>query len=123
MNSKQLSQEYDKLYQQAADILKDENPCQVKSCRICAGGTGTLLDRRSPTYCCSGCPFVSKKGRCTVKALGCKIWICKSAAQKNPTAYEKLKVVRDRAIELGVLIGMNSWLSKKPCLLILTGRH
>lgn len=82
MNSKQLSQEYDRLYQQAADILKEHNPCEIKSCWDCVGGRNLL---RNPTYCCSGCPFVSKKGRCTVKALGCKIWICKSAAQTEYT--------------------------------------
>ncbi len=69
---KKLSIEYDRFYEEADKLFKKYNPCKFKD--------GKCICNRNNTYpskngCCGMCRYLNSKG-CTIKSLGCKLYIC-----------------------------------------------
>lgn len=67
---------YDQLYRLASKILEKSSACAT-----CPLGpyTGKAQpngpNKYTKNWCCGGCPHLGPNG-CTVKALGCKLWLC-----------------------------------------------
>lgn len=79
LKERDRSEVYDKLYDLAARLLRGANACANCPVKSPPRKLGDLLWReRSKTWCCGGCRHTSDTG-CTVKALGCKLWLCGNA--------------------------------------------
>lgn len=76
------SEVYDRLYRLAHRILNKNKCCA--NCPI-----RSVLDN-SRSWCCNGCPHLGPNG-CTVKALGCSLWLCGNANSKADKAGKRLK--------------------------------
>lgn len=94
-----------RLYRKADEVLKSLDPCMIVPLpdgRIsCAEGcANTAMSTHLGHGCCQGCPHLGPKG-CTVKALGCKVWLC-SAVETTPAgkvANKQLQSIRDEMRE------------------------
>ena len=64
-----LSAIYDLLYTKASLAMAIFNPCRIKDGRC-----------RRGDFCCQDCPHLGQNG-CTVRALACKLWLCRTAAR------------------------------------------
>ena len=88
------SEIYDKIYQEAQDILNKYNPCEIvvkdgfATCR-----TESCCDEGQ--ICCCGCNFHSNKG-CTVKCLVCKLFLCHYIPLDHP-AKQELMLLHEKA--------------------------
>ena len=97
----QRKQLYSDYYLIADTILKKYNPCNISADgKTCIGGTP----------CCTGCDHLSSKG-CTVKALGCKLWLCYTAQIKNPECDKELHELARKAYGDNIPLGYRT--SKK----------
>lgn len=98
---KRLGAIYDRMYKKADKLLKEHNPCRITpikekpGCFSCAGSWSG-----GSTLCCAGCLWFDKG--CTIKALGCKLWLCSRTAHKNPELVAILKGMIERANSLGI---------------------
>lgn len=99
------SAEYDSIVAKAESILAQHNPCEfqvndgVASCIWTrqTGGWGhgeTISD-----CCCGGCEHHSATEGCTVKAVGCKFWLCSVAERNTPSVVIALSELR-RSVKL-----------------------
>lgn len=87
LDKQQLSDLYDKLYDELDAFLKKHNPCKIrleKNRVTCVhtrknGGTWPGTEK----LCCEHCTKYWDNG-CTVKALGCKVYLC-NKAERNLT--------------------------------------
>jgi hypothetical protein len=110
-----LEQAYDQLYDAASDILKRDNPCDIR--RDEDGVVSCSRSRRDPYFtrnhphlCCEGCPHATDSG-CAVQSLGCRLSSCTSslvlsaerAGWKDETVID-LAQLRDAARKMGVPI-------------------
>ena len=95
MNREELSLAYDTLYDEGTAVLERDNPCQFIK-------TGDKLACTNPTGpCCGGCKYLGPDG-CTVKALGCRVWLCYHAQEKFPQTFIALKDIKSRAETIGI---------------------
>ncbi len=89
LNTVELSALYDRIYDIADRLIKKYNPCN-----ICIKNNKTLctyytIDKHDEFYlpqnklCCLYCSkgYWSKRG-CTVKSLGCKLFLCQAITNK-----------------------------------------
>ena len=76
-----LMAEYDRLYDEGNAILKQHDPCQI---RTVDGVASCVRTRAQPSYenpnqegqlCCGGCKHLGPNG-CIVRSLGCKLSLC-----------------------------------------------
>ena len=96
----ELSKLYDRIYNIADRLIKKHNPCKIRIKNnkiLCAYYT---TDKNNEFYlpqnklCCLYCNkgYWSKEG-CTVKALGCKLFLCQ--AVKNKILKKRFEKLRD----------------------------
>ena len=88
---------YDAIFDEASEILKRDNPCEIGTDGKC------LYGRRLNTtsFCCGGCKYLGPEG-CTVKAVGCRVWLCDCAKRKHPQTYIALQDVKRRIERAGI---------------------
>ena len=87
----ELSALYDRIYDIADRLLKKHNPCKIytEDKYIFCKYHETGIPLRNKCYlCCSSCEYCSKEG-CTVKCLGCKLFLC-GLATKERKKLEKI---------------------------------
>ncbi len=91
---------YDALFKDGQEALAD-GPCQIKRGKdgviTCLYGRGST----NSTWCCESCEHLTRDG-CSVQALGCKVWACRTLVEKRPDVVHKLNLIRERAWEMGV---------------------
>ena len=87
-----LNAKYDELYAKAQKVLDEHKPCTTSEGALCHYGT----------FCCNSCKHVRSSG-CCVKALGCKLWICKDAGKCSPTASKQLRKLSEEATKFDLL--------------------
>lgn len=88
LSQQELSQLYDKLYENGVRILRKHDPCGFSNGKCAA-------PRKN---CCEDCKYLSKNG-CTVKELACKLWLCDSARRRFPGCARKLDELWDVAMK------------------------
>ena len=91
-----MGQLYDILLASGQRTLDYYNPCDWKD-----GKCRRMRSLKDDAGCCEGCKHLSPKG-CTVKSLGCKLWLCEG--QRN--------TFRECEIELEALRQVKSRLSR-----------
>lgn len=91
MNKKQLRKLYGLLYHLADRLIQQHNPCRHDENGVCKEDRD--LGDGCKNGCCSGCRHLSPNG-CTVKALSCKIWLCRHVADQNLELSRKLDMLR-----------------------------
>lgn len=98
MNKSDLSKIYDLLYQEADRIITQGNPCDFVD--------GTCVSSRKhinkDCKCCEGCKHLEVGKGCTVKSLGCKLWLCRDGASPHQYIEGYLGALRGIAIALGI---------------------
>ncbi len=111
MNLKRLSAKYDCLYEKADKLFKEHNPCLfIDGLCICNRKVSTKRQRHSGG-CCGGCKYVGSKG-CTVKSLGCKLFVCDHIYLNYKTLYEKIYKLGQKAVMKDFSLGQY-YLSKE----------
>jgi hypothetical protein len=96
------SKVYDLLWGVADGIFKCNNVCDYVdgACRH---------DRLVGTVgqCCQGCKYlgVGNEGRCTVEALGCKLYACRYLQDHDPWLKGYLDALKDVAAAFGIPTG------------------
>jgi len=93
-----LSDQYDKLCGMMEQVIKRNNPCNIKvdgttNCITCAG------QRSTEALCCEGfkpadiprCKHWKSNG-CSVKSLRCKTWFCYETSDKLPIDSHRYEV-------------------------------
>jgi len=107
VSTKELSAIYDRVYDIADRLFKQYNPCNIRK----KGNRVTCIGKTDPckTLCCYECsPFCNLTGYyywnsgCTVKCLGCKLFLCRPARKKSPILSKKLYRLKDRALMMGL---------------------
>src|SRR5258706_3499307 len=102
---------HDQIYDSAKELLKRENICQIE---IIDGKVTCYASRKYPTItphdklCCKGCTYHDPKKGCTVRSLGCKLWLChelESEKQVSEHASAHLKTLRGVAASLHLTWG------------------
>lgn len=92
MKIRDRSEVYDRLV-----ILADRVLNKSKACAKCPIGCVTLEPSRA--WCCGGCPMLGPTG-CTVKALGCKLHLCRSEGAKvSDHAWDRLERLKKIAVK------------------------
>lgn len=79
LKGKTRKEVYDEIYQRAEDILVASGV--KKECIKCS--------QKKYGGCCSGCKYLNEKG-CTVKALGCKLWLCSERLNEFSIMIKKI---------------------------------
>jgi len=93
---------YDDLYQQAAAVLREINPCKIR--RASDGSVSCFESRKygvqDGDLCCGGCKHLGVKG-CRVEALACKVWLCHAVKQTKAgqRAMEALEAIAAKALQ------------------------
>lgn len=112
-----LMAEYDRLYDEGNAILKQHDPCQI---RTVDGVASCVRTRAQPSYenpnqegqlCCGGCKHLGPNG-CTVKSLGCKLTLCGYLPYDAPVVVA-LYDLRKQVWGLGVPSSIRA--SKEQC--------
>ena len=85
----ELSALYDRIYDIADRLLKKHNPCNIRTEGTKVSCTYRLCETR---LCCGGCDKYWDKG-CTVKALGCKLFLC--GAVRNKILQKRFRKLRE----------------------------
>lgn len=99
MTKYQYSKLYGNIYYIVDYLFKLYNPCKIKNGRCqfnkdynkskylntCCGNKGF--------NCISKCIYLSKKG-CTVKSLGCKLFMCNNIKNNYPKFYEIINIIK-----------------------------
>jgi hypothetical protein len=85
---------YDKLYNEAEELIKLYNPCQIEN--------GICLRARKDkckSFCCHGCKHLTEKGCSANKPLPCKIWFCYIAFDNLPDkARFKIQMLKNKIV-------------------------
>lgn len=68
-NIKEMSENYDLIYEEADKLINEYNPCQFEN------GKCIIAREKNIEICCKPCYYLTNKG-CNVKALGCKLAFC-----------------------------------------------
>lgn len=118
-----LSELYDYLYEQGQALFDKYDPCKFtptpKGTVLCAEVPGRVLApipalgtpatplRVHDDVCCTGCKHLGSMG-CTVKALGCKLWLCSGRTKLYPELANKLLGLRKEAEFAGVPMGIRT---------------
>lgn len=108
-----LSAEYDRLYDEAARILREDDPCQIRRDPdgiVRCTSVRAKMKMKSYAYmrtqqtqlCCTSCKHLGPEG-CTVQSLCCKVWLCDGLRETDTAA--KLRAVERKATVKGVPIG------------------
>ena len=107
LDIEKLSALYDRIYDIADRLIKKHNPCNIHKRGdkvICAGKTDPCK-----TLCCYECsPLCGLSSNnywengCTVKCLGCKLFLCWPARKRCPALSKKLYRLSDKALMLGL---------------------
>ena len=119
---------YDEAFAKADEAFKRQNFCQIQrdeatghmSCahsrnpsnpeRIAPPGTPMSPSGNdwhalgwdySQHLCCGGCVHAGPTG-CTVKALCCKLWTCRTLREQHPELRDELQVIRLDALRSGL---------------------
>lgn len=87
----ELELRYDQLCEEAQVILDEYDPCETEARETCRIEIFSDRPSTGEWYCCARCEHLSPKG-CTVKALGCMVWLC-SHVDRNNDAYRKLLIL------------------------------
>lgn len=93
------SELYDVLFDQADRIVKKVNPCNIRK-----NESGELVcNGVSPEWCCGGCQYLTTNG-CSVKALGCKLWLCiqVQGTPKGRDTFIALSSLRHFSVAVGI---------------------
>lgn len=69
----QMAKRFDELWDEADEILKKFNPCNIKNGSCFRG-----------FLCCHECEFLSRTRGCREKSLACKLWLCPAAREAYP---------------------------------------
>lgn len=106
MTLKELSAEYDRLYEEADELFKEYNPCQFENGKCSRNRADIKSGHFRPegpcvsNGCCTTtmCEHLTPKG-CSIKALGCKLHVCLyiHKAGEFKKFYTKMRKVRKRA--------------------------
>lgn len=80
MSLRDISTEYDNIYDEMQALLDKHTPCKGFNGEPCRVGS----------FCCNGCRHLSDNG-CTVKAMWCKFWLCSVAGK-----YVNMEFVKAR---------------------------
>lgn len=95
---------FDKLFEEAEQVIKQYNPCEVKVengvCN-CLGSRNGNTCSNTNTLCCGGCKYHTKQGCKAHKPLTCKAWICFTAQAKYPEAAKKLRQINNSIVKYG----------------------
>lgn len=82
----EFSEQYDSLYDRAMEFVRKYAVCNIHEENghiTCNGENCELKLWRFDTLCCNRCPtHYYKDGACSVKALGCKLFICQKALDR-----------------------------------------
>jgi len=90
----ELEREYDQLYEEADELLKKYDPCDVVNGE-CAAYRAKFY---TTNFCCDGCRHLSSKG-CRVKSLACKLWLCPIAQNNLPRdIIDKFVALRRKSV-------------------------
>ncbi len=108
MDLEKLSVEYDRLYEEASDLLNKYNPCQFEGNQC----VRNRIDLESGHFrpdgdvvkngCCdtTSCSHLTSRG-CNTKALGCKLHICSELhRRKHREFYTKIKLLTREAQDI-----------------------
>ena len=97
----QLTRIHNALYDRASKLIRQQNPCQIQAGPHCATCAASRLGHETNRgLCCEGCKFLGANG-CTVKALGCKLWTCRTAGNNlEGWAFRHLDKLSRRARRL-----------------------
>ena len=78
---------YERVWSELDAVIKRLNPCKVvhhKNGKVsCTGSRSRYYMWFEPDdqfLCCNGCKYITLKG-CTIKSIGCKIWLCPIAIE------------------------------------------
>ena len=88
LSTAELSALYDRIYDIADRLIKKHNPCNIRIETRPHHLFPTKLEEETVcmsyyvnSLCCAGCSHHSKNG-CTVKSLGCKLFLCSAITNK-----------------------------------------
>lgn len=107
-----LSAIYDRIYDIVDMLFKKYNPCNIhtikKSGKVVCNGR----HRPTDTLCCYECspgrgpkePHYWDNG-CTIKCLGCKLFLCEAVRNKHPLLNRKLSKLRGIAYKYNLPSG------------------
>ena len=102
-----LEEKFDFLYEMAQEILAHYQPCKIKFLKNganCIDCSKSLYRSKPNVLCCDGCQYHTlSKGCMAEKPLTCKLWLCRTAAEKFPTCANKLDEIYEKADELDLL--------------------
>lgn len=110
---KRVSESYDRFYEEADRLFREYNPCQFENgkcifnrwcediykkqgLKLCGSPSSKYTDSNG---CCSAynCKYLGPEG-CTIKALGCKLFVCTWLFGKaHKDFYPKLLDLRGKA--------------------------
>jgi len=90
------SQLYDILLAIGQEILDYYNPCDWRD-----GKCRRMRSSKDDEGCCEGCEHLSRNG-CTVKSLGCKLWLCESQKLMFKECENELEILRRVADDFGI---------------------
>lgn len=71
---------YDLLYFTADLLIKLRNPCKIHHEKVPSQPDKITCVGHEP--CCTSCRYLSDNG-CTIKCLGCKLWLCPTASERH----------------------------------------
>ncbi len=87
---------YDMLLAIGQQTLDYYNPCDWRN-----GKCRRMRSSKDDGGCCVGCEHLSPKG-CTVKSLGCKLWLCESQKIMFKECENELEILRRVADDCGI---------------------
>lgn len=87
-----LNKKYDELYAKGQEILDKYGVCKGPNGEPCFKGT----------FCCDDCPHLKSTG-CSVKSLGCKLWLCFTAGENDPVASKAMQDLRSEGYKLDLM--------------------
>ena len=87
---------YDILLASGQRTLDYYNPCDWRN-----GKCRRMRSSKDDQGCCQGCEHLSRKG-CTVKSLGCKLWLCEGQRNTFRECEIELEALRQVADYYGI---------------------
>ena len=97
MNVEAKKELYDALFRIGEQTMNYYNPCEWSK-EQCIRMRSSKGDDKG---CCEGCRHLSRSG-CTVKSLGCKLWLCEHGSDGFRECEAELKLLRLVAEYCGV---------------------
>lgn len=94
---------HDALYDTANRVLAAANPCNIKIGEDGKASCNNPYYSKDGFLCCGGCPNLTPTG-CSVRSLGCKLWLCQHVMREPPgtTAFVALAALRSVAVAGGI---------------------